>query len=242
MAALFAGSAFGGDYDPKPGAPGTTLTGQSSVKAFRSQSGCLVTQASNVRFEPVAVHPHVYGDKIDLILKETTEQDLADCLEGVKGTVTVEASTFDQDLKTVTKAWAFTSTGWEGLAEPEGYSNLYRVHLPGCCGSSDVDSYFSLVNGSFLFKSTVPILALSVPNSGIERYVALDDNNMADGDPGIPDNSDVIGILSYGSDESAPQRILIHGKKGDFYNASDLTLVIDGKPAKDKAIDLMEVR
>src|SRR5690242_14280849 len=81
--------ASGSDFDPIPGSPGIQQNGQSSISAYRTKGGCLKTHTENVRFRPVKVWLR-RGEDQDLILRETIEQDLFDCLDGGNGKVSVE--------------------------------------------------------------------------------------------------------------------------------------------------------
>jgi hypothetical protein len=214
--------------------------GASSIQGQRDKDGCTLTHATNVRYTPVGLDSYRNPDSLNLVLKETFERGDSDCLEQVEGKVTVEATVYDKDFKQPKPLWSFSSQGWEGGAEPEGHWSLYGVTMPGCCGASDTDTYFSLWNGKRLFLSTGPILSLEVPNSGgVLRFVSLLDNaaSMAfKQESGGAD--DALAVLYFASDREAGETLVLHGHKGDAYHYADLHFVLRGKQQSDRQLDL----
>lgn len=243
LSCLLLGFATAGYSDPAPTAApalSTVQRAESTVAVTRDKSGCTITHASNSRFSPVGVDSYRNADSLNLILHETFERGDNDCLEQVQGKITVDATVYDRDFKDPRPLWSFATQGWEGGPEPEGHWSLYGVTMPGCCGASDTDSYFSLWTGKRLFESTGPILSLEVPNSGgVLRFVGLLDNaasmsfRQESGGAG-----DAIGVLYFASDREPGETLVLHGHKGDTYHYADLKFVIRGKAQKDRQLDL----
>jgi hypothetical protein len=221
-------------------APNTVQHAESSIAATRDKDGCTITRATNSRFSPVGVDSYRNADSLNLVLHETFERGDNDCMEQVQGKVSVEATVYDKDFKDPKVLWSFSSEGWEGGAEPEGHWSLYGVTMPGCCGSSDTDTYFSLWNGKRLFSSTGPILSLEVPNSGgLLRFVGLMDNAASmsfDKESGGAD--DAIGVLYFSSDREPGETLVLHGRKGDAYHYAGLRFVLRGKAQAGSELDL----
>ena len=243
LSCLLLGVATTGYPDPTPSAApalSTVQRAESTVAVTRDKDGCTITHASNSRFSPVGVDSYRNTDSLNLILHETFERGDNDCLEQVQGKITVDATVYDRDFKDPRPLWSFTTEGWEGGPEPEGHWSLYGVTMPGCCGASDTDSYFSLWTGKRLFESTGPILSLEVPNSGgVLRFVGLLDNAASMSFRQESGGStDAIGVLYLASDREPGETLVLHGHKGDAYHYADLKFVIRGKTQKDRQLDL----
>ncbi len=243
LSCLLFGVSPAGYSDPAPSvapALSTVQRAESTVAVTRDKDGCTITHASNSRFSPVGVDSYRNSDSLNLILHETFERGDNDCLEQVQGKITVDATVYDRDFKNPRPLWSFTTEGWEGGPQPEGHWSLYGVTMPGCCGASDTDSYFSLWTGKRLFESTGPILSLEVPNSGgVLRFVGLLDNAASMSfrqESGGSD--DAIGVLYLASDREPGETLVLHGHKGDAYHYADLKFVIRGKTQKDRQLDL----
>lgn len=220
-------------------APAALQQATSSVQGYRDKAGCTITRASNTRYTPVGVNGYRNPGSLNLILQETFEQGDSDCVEAVDGKITVQATSYDPDFKEAKLLWSFSSEGWLGESEPDGHWSLYRVRMPGCCGSSDTDSYFSLWNGKHLFLGTGPILSLSVPNSGdVLRFFGLLDNAASMSFKEAAGADDAIAVLYLASDREPGETLVLHGHKGDAYHYSDLVFVVNGKPQTDRELDL----
>jgi hypothetical protein len=213
---------------------------ESSIAAARDKEGCTITHAINSRFSPVGVDSYRNTDSLNLVLHETFERGDDDCLEQVQGKITVDATVYDRDFANPKPLWSFTSEGWEGGPEPEGHWSLYGVTMPGCCGASDTDTYFSLWNGKRLFASTGPILSLEVPNSGgVLRFVGLLDNAASMSFKQESGGAeDAIAVLYFASDREPGETLVLHGHKGEAYHYADLQFVLRGKVHTNRQLDL----
>jgi hypothetical protein len=229
-------------YAATPAAPAQSPVLQqatSSVTGHRDKGGCTITHASNTRFTPIGVDGHRNPDSLNLVLKETFEQGDTDCAESVDGKVTVQATVYDADFKNPKPLWSFSTQGWEGASEPDGYWSLYRVRMPGCCGASDTDSYFSLWDGKPLFLATGPILSVYVQGPGTLRFASLLDNaasmsfKQASGGA-----QDAIAVVYLASDKDAGETLVLHGHKGDVYHYAGMEFLVQGKPQQDSELDL----
>lgn len=213
--------------------------GESSVQGSRDKDGCTLTHVTTTRFTPVGVDGHRNPDSLNLILRETFEQGDSDCSEQSDGKVTVQAMSYDPDFKDPKPLWSFTSQGWDGTAEPDGHWALYRVTMPGCCGGSDTDTYFSLWDGKRLFASTGTILSIYLSGSRTLRFVGLMDNAASMSFPEASGGAeDAVGVLSLSSDKEAGDTLVIHGHKGEGYHYADLQFLMHGKHQGGNELDL----
>jgi len=241
LALSFAGLAVSA-YAEAPATPASTSMLQqatSTVAGHRDKGGCTITHANNTRFTPIGVDGHRNPDSLNLVLKETLEQGDSDCSESVDGKITVQATAYDADFKNPKPLWSFSTQGWEGLAEPDGHWSLYRVRMPGCCGASDTDSYFSLWNGKPLFLATGPILSVYVQGPGTLRFVSVLDNaasmSFKQASRGA---EDAVAVVYLASDKDAGEAVVLHGHKGDGYHYAGLEFLLQGKPQQDSELDL----
>jgi hypothetical protein len=225
--------------NPAP-ALSTVQRAESSVAVARDKDGCTITHTTNSRFSPVGVDSYRNTDSLNLILHETFERGDDDCMEQVQGKVSVEATVYDKDFGNAKPLWSFSTEGWEGGPEPEGHWSLYGVTMPGCCGASDTDTYFSLWNGKRLFSSTGPILSLEVPNSGgLLRFVGLLDNAASMSFKQESGGAeDALAVLYFASDREPGETLVLHGRKGDAYHYADLRFVLRGKAQAGSQLDL----
>jgi len=211
----------------------------STVQGHRDKQGCTITHASKTRFTPVGVDGHRNPDSLNLVLKETFEQGDTDCAESVDGKVTVQATEYDADFKNPKSLWSFSTRGWEGESGPDGHWSLYRVRMPGCCGASDTDSYFSLWNGKHLFLTTGPILSVYVQGPGTLRFVSLLDNAASMSFKQASSGAeDAIAVVYLASDKDAGETVVLHGHKGDAYHYAGMEFLMQGKPQPDSELDL----
>jgi hypothetical protein len=243
LSCMLLGYASAGYADPAATAApalSTVQKAESTIAVTRDKDGCTITHSSNSRFSPVGVDSYRNTDSLNLVLHETVERDDNDCLEQAQGKISVEATLYDRDFRNPKALWSFSTEGWEGGPEPEGHWSLYGVTMPGCCGSSDTDTYFSLWTGKRLFASTGPILSLEVPNSGgVLRFVGLLDDaasmSFKQESGGV---DDAIAVLYFVSDREPGEKLVLRGHKGDAYHYADLQFVLRGKPQKDRQLDL----
>lgn len=68
--------------------------------------------------------------------------------------------------------WLFTTQGVSGEIESE----LYRVDMPGCCGSSPTSKYFSLSTGKLVSSSTGSLISVNSTQDHDLRYVSVEGN------------------------------------------------------------------
>ena len=229
-------------YGAAPAAPASLPALQqagSSVQGYRDQDGCTHTHAVNTRFTPVGVDGHRNPDSLNLVLRETFDQGDSDCTESMQGKVTVAATQYSADFKDPKPLWTFSHEGWEGLAEPDGHWSLYRVRMPGCCGGSDTDSYFSLWNGKHLLDATGPLLSVYVEGPGTLRFVGLMDNAASTGFKEATGGADdAVAVVSFGSDKQPAESVVLHGRKDEGYHYAGLEFLVHGKPQQDSELDL----
>ena len=212
---------------------------ESTVQAYRDKDGCTHTHAVNTRFSPVGVDGYRNPDSLNLVLKETFDQGDSDCSESVQGKVTVDATAYDADFKDPRPLWSFSHEGWEGMAEPDGHWSLYRVRMPGCCGGSDTDSYFSLWNGKHLFDATGPLLSIYVEGPGTLRFVGLMDNAASSGfKQAVGSVDDALAVVAFGSDKDPAETVVLRGHKDEGYHYAALEFLVQGKPLQDSELDL----
>ena len=165
----------------------------------------------NRRFTFSAIHPEAKGSKT-LLLDETFDRGFDSQAEGETSTTEVEAFALQGDAKT--PLWKIRTRGSDGAPDGE----LYRITRMGCCGSQNLDLYFSLLDGRELFSSDGPILRLEVPNTAVRRYVGYHSLMAASPVPEAAGRKDVVGVLTYGGDRAPAARFLV---------------IVKGRPAKD---------
>lgn len=235
---LIAAVAFAAD---QPGAAqvGAEQSGESSIHVSKTKDGCWNTDVTDVRFTPTTVSDGMRSMK--LVLRSTFEQHEADCRDAIDGKVSVEATAYDDDFKTGTKLWSISTPGWTGEESSDPDGQFYKVSMPGCCGSSDTDIYFSLLNGKRLLIATEPLLDIHLIQGDFIKgnmFVALQDNtsSLQGGFTATADSKDVIAVVSMASDQQPGESVVIH-REGDYCHPNDLMLTVDGKVAPRASVD-----
>ncbi|HEX6746045.1 MAG TPA: hypothetical protein VF092_01935 [Longimicrobium sp.] len=95
-----------------------------------------------------------------------------------------------------------------------GYA-LYRITEYGCCGSENVDAYYSLLNGRALFTADHPLLLVDVKPFGT-GFVAVHDANAAES-PGAQDDRTLVAVVAFGAPGGAIQRAAVRNPSNDVY-------------------------
>lgn len=205
----------------------------SSVETWKTADGRRMTHTINRRFTVAAAHPERTTTRT-LILRETFDRLLDSGAEGEKSSVEVAA-----ESDSGAPAWTIHAEGSSGESRDD---NLYRVVRPGCCGSQDLSTYFSLLDGKELFTSDAPIFAIEVPNTSVRRFVGYHDLMAAAPVPGGEKNDRVIGALFWGSDRAPASRVLVlapAGAKVDAdFAAKKVAIVSGGKEVEEDRWDL----
>lgn len=175
----------------------------------------------NVAYRPVWLFDAASDSMTTLLLKQTIARIVRPDMEGpLESTLTVEAERIGADGSR-SPAFSFSQIGDEGREVWLGYGGAYyAVTLYGCCGAFDRTDYYSLRNGTRLFASNMPPVALDIPNSGgLERLVAVETVWGMDIDPVMANRTDSIALISYASPSGLMQRVLVTAKDG---GSSDL--------------------
>jgi hypothetical protein len=117
-------------------------------------------------------------------------------------------------------AWTIRHRGSVGGVMDEFTGEAtYRITEYGCCGSENVDSYFSLATGRLLFTADHPLLFIDAEPFGT-GMVAVHDVQAASPLPGAADDDrTLLAILAFGRAVGAAQRVALRGPSTNFYIA-----------------------
>lgn len=239
LACLIGSVAFAAE-PPAKASTGVMEQGQSSIHAYQDKSGCRHTETKNLRFTPTDIYEGTKRTK--LILRETFERSDQDCSEAFSGKVTVEATAYDDAYEHGKPLWSLSTVGWGGDLYEDAGDSFYKVTMPGCCGSSDTDVYFSLHDGKQLFEATEPPMKLQLTHGdAITRdvFVTVEDNStsLQDAFKATAGSDSALAILYMGSDRQPAGSIVIQGAKGTDCHSDDLSLIVDGKALDEKNVD-----
>jgi hypothetical protein len=107
------------------------------------------------------------------------------CFEGYSpAKVTVSAKPLNAKSGRVgaRRLWSFTTEGVSGEVETGDFWGLYRIDMPGCCGSARTSKYFSLETGKLVGSTTKRMLEMSFVDKydsrGVveRRFISVEDN------------------------------------------------------------------
>jgi len=114
--------------------------------------------------------------------------------------------------------------------------------MPGCCGASDTDVYFSLYDGKPLFQGTGPLMMVRLSQGDVikrDLFAAIEDNDasLQDAFKAAAGSDAALAIVYMGSDRDPADRIVIDRAKGDDCHSDELSLVVAGKASDNKTVD-----
>ena len=217
-----------------PAPPQARREAKSVAESWTTKDGRRITHIVNRRF----TFARAWRDRttgVDLLLEETFDRTVDSGAEGEKAAVSVDAFPASGSGLPL---WSFRSEGSTGEARDD---DLYRVTRSGCCGSQDLSTFHSLLDGKELFTSDAPLVSVEVPNSPFRRFVAYHDLMAAAPVPGGEKDRRVVGRLQYGSDRAAAESVLVIAPVADpdeSWAAKKVSVVIAGKESEEDRVDL----
>ena len=221
------------DGGPVSGRGVVSHEARSQLRLYRDAAGCESIQTVNRQFRLVTVVTEKGSER--RVLEES--YDVRHCLESESASSEAAIVAWRTDSSTV-PIFRITGRGTEG--EPAG--NLYRMTQRGCCGSQDLATYFSLLNGQALFNSSIAVRSLEVANTREVRHAAFHDSFSAAAPAETAADSAIIGVLQWGDDQMPGRRVLLRADRPEGFAVSSLTFLRGGKPVADSAVTLFPGR
>jgi len=172
---------------------------RSQVRIYRDAAGCESIQTTNRQFRVVTVQDDEGPRR--LVLEET--YDVRYCVESESVGSEAVITAWQPDSGQTAPLFRIAGRGVSG--SPVG--NLYRMSSHGCCGSQELDTYWSLLTGRSLFASSIGLRELTYP--GGRRYAAFHDTFSAAAPPEAARDSSVIGVLELGDDRGPAARVAV---------------------------------
>ncbi|MEO8451777.1 MAG: hypothetical protein ABI647_18445 [Gemmatimonadota bacterium] len=198
---------------------------RSQVRIYRDAAGCESVQTVNRQFRVVTVVTD--SGPRHRVLEEA--YDIRHCLSKEATSSEAQVTVWRPDSTAVQPEFRIVGRGVEGV--PIG--NLYRMVAHSCCGSGDLGTYFSLVTGRTLFTSSVTPRSVSLSSSNRERYFAFHDTYSASNPIEARRDPTLVGVLHYGDDRVAAQRVLVLGAAPGPLAATSLRVMQNGQPVDD---------
>lgn len=200
---------------------------KSQLRLYRDAAGCESVQAVNRGFKLVTVVTDSGPNR--LVLEEA--YDIRHCLTAESASYEATVTAWRPDSGAAQPLFRINGRGTEG--RPSG--NLYGMSTHGCCGSRDLTSYFSLITGSALFASSVPLLRLD-GGHGPVRFAAFHDTFSAGTAGEAATDSTVIGVLQWGDDRRPAQRFLVRAERPEAFAAGELVFRKNGRAVADTSV------
>jgi hypothetical protein len=168
--------------------------------------------------------------------------DVSQCLTAEASTSKVIVTAWQAgDSQSASPIFKFEAPGEKGyFVNDEEYGvndKVYRVTERGCCGPSDLDRYFSLVNGAAVFAATGHPLKVHVAGNG-DRWIAAQDSYSATSIPESESDSAIVGLIQYGDGRTPSMRLAVMHRGGGFYGLDSLYFV-RGAPIPDSTAILV---
>jgi hypothetical protein len=172
-------------------------------------------RSTSVRYTVVGSR-YSEGNPPHLVLQETTRILMCESMEGpTEAQVTVVARPAMRPG--AAPAWTIRQRGEIGaVADDYPGEPLYRITEYGCCGSENLDTYYSLVTGRALFTADNPLLFIDAEPFGT-GLVAIHDGAAAGSIPGATENDrTLIALIAFGNTRTPGQHVQLRGPSGDF--------------------------
>jgi hypothetical protein len=199
-----------------------THEARSHLRLYRDAAGCESVQTVNRQFRLATV----VGDRGPERLALEESYDIRHCLTKESSSSEATVTAWRPGSDAASPVFRITGRGVAGAP----YGNLYRMTRSGCCGSGDLAAYYSLLTGSYLFSSSVEPRSIQVANTRAVRYFAFHDSFSAAAPAEWETDSTVIGVLTWGDDETPAQRLVVLLDQPEPFATSSLRLIVAGKP------------
>jgi hypothetical protein len=192
------------------------LTAPSSFRLLPRTQACEFGYAStSVRYTVVGARAVESPEWPHLVLEEKTS--IQQC-ESQEGPAEAEVSVVARPAAhpEARPLWTVRRRGEDGAVVDSfpGYV-LYRITEYGCCGSENVDAYYSLTNGRALFTADHPLLLVDVKPFGT-GFVAVHDVSATES-PGAEGDRTLVATVAFGAPGGAVQRVAVRGASNDVY-------------------------
>jgi hypothetical protein len=174
---------------------------RSHVRLYRDAAGCESVQTVNRRFQVVTVVGDAGPER--LVLEEA--YDVRECLDTESSSSEATVTAWRPVAGVATPVFSIRARGMRG--HPTG--NLYQLTGHSCCGSGDLNAYYSLLTGHALFSASGPPLQLQNSAIGDRRFAAVHDTYSAGAPPESLADSTVVGVLQWGDDREPAQRVAV---------------------------------
>jgi hypothetical protein len=191
------------------------LSAQSSYQALPRSENCTNGyRTTSVRYSVVGSQ-YSEGHPPHLVLEEKTS--IEQC-ENLEGPTHAEVSVVARPARhpEARPAWIIRRRGEAGgVADEFPGEDMYRITEYGCCGSENLDSYYSLATGRAVFTADHPLLYVEAPPFGT-GYVAVHDVDAADAPPGAEGDRTLIAMVAFGGTSAALQRVALRGPTSEY--------------------------
>jgi hypothetical protein len=196
-----------------PAAPGQ-LSGSSSYRLLpRSASCSFGYRVRNLRYTVVG---SLYSQSLPphLVLEESTTLEQCENLEGpAVSEVSVVARPAGRPA--AAPLWTIRRRGERGeVVDSFPGQPVYRITEYGCCGSENVDAWYSLASGHLLFTADYPLLSLELQPFGT-GLLGVHDGEAASSPRGAGDST-TLAVISFGRVGGVVQHLGLRGPSRDF--------------------------
>ena len=203
---------------------------RSTVRVYRDAAGCESIQTVNRQFRLAAVNRGQGPER--MVLEES--YDVRHCLTAESASSEAQITAWRPDSATAAPLFRITGRGATGM--PVG--NLYLMTRYGCCGSEDLATYYSLINGQLLFASSHPPRSVEVANTRRLRWAAFHDSFSAISPRESEGDSSVVGVIQWGDDETPATRVVVRSTRPEAFATSAIRFWRGSKAVADSALVL----
>jgi hypothetical protein len=197
----------------QPAAP-PQLSGTSSYRLLPRTANCTFGfRTTNQRYTVVGSLLSE-GNPPHLVLEERTTLEQCENLEG-PSLAEVRVTARPAGRPTAPAVWTIRREADRGeVVDSFPGQPVYRIKRYGCCGSEDVDAWYSLATGRLLFTADYPLLSVDVEPFG-SGLVGVHDTEAAT-PPGAERDSTLIAVIAWGRASGAVQKLALRGASWNF--------------------------
>jgi hypothetical protein len=201
---------------------------RSHVRLYRDATGCESVQTVNRRFRVVTVVSDSGPER--LVLEEA--YDVRECLDTESSSSEATITAWRPAAGVTAPIFTIRARGMRG--RPTG--NLYQLTGHSCCGSGELDSYYSLLTGRALFAASGPLLQLQNSAIGDRRFAAVHDSYSAGAPPESLADSTVVGVLQWGGDREPAWRVVVVTDRPEPFALTEIGFYRGGQPIPDAVL------
>lgn len=185
-----------------------THEARSSLRLYQDAAGCESVQTLNRQFRLVSIQGAKGPER--LVLEE--EYDIRHCLESESASSEATITAWAPEAG-AEPAFIIRGRGATGI--PAG--NLYGLVTWGCCGSGELQTFYSLRNGRLLFSTSTRARTLEEPTTRRVMHLGFQDTFSAAQPAEVAADSTVVGILQWADDERPGGRIVIRAAEPEAF-------------------------